>query len=232
MKTTKHNQFKNYTLKICVVAALLLVTAFSSNAQSYRKYLKRHTYVGMIGGFGVRSFTVDSDIKQINNLFTSKVGGNLGIIYGTSSVKFPLTVGMYYQSIEEKRTIDLFSVEGGANVSILHLLGFKKAKLDVYTVSTVDFQSYSFMGTYVDLPEGMSRKMIMGEPLLGKVSSINANLGAGIEYRIREDFNFIHLFAEIKKVVPLTGSSSYAFSNTTVTNNVAVNFGLRIGTLR
>jgi len=231
MKTTANNNSKSL-LNSLLIAALMILVISSSFAQNTKYKSQNNIYVGIEGSFGARSFTTESNIPQLNNLTTVKAGGSIGLIVGTPVVKFPVSIGLYYQALQETRTIDLFTAQSGINVSLLRLLGVKKSPVDIYTLANVDFQSFTFMGTYVDLAEGQSRKEILGEQLLGRKSMVNGNVGLGIEVHLRDDFNFIHLFAETSKSYSLMSNATDLFNNTNITNNMAVNIGIRVGAIK
>ena len=189
-------------------------------------------YIGIEGGFGTRSFTIASNIPQIDQLTTIKAGGSIGFIYGRSIFKFPIVMGLYSQSVDEKRTIDLFTLSAGLNMAILPFIGIKKSPVNIYPLANIEYQGFAFMGSYVKSPDDRPRKQMFGEPLLGRKRMVNANLGVGVAVTLRDDFNFIYLFFEAKKSYSLTSSSSTVFNDTTITNNLAFNIGVRIGTVR
>lgn len=231
MKTSKkYDPQKSIRWFLSTTLFLLLVIPVSySQSIEYNGPIQ---YIGMEAGFGSRSFTIESNIPQLDQLTTVKGGGSFGFIYGTPVFKFPVSVGLYFMSVQEKRTIDLITFHTGVNMSLLQLLGVKNTRVDVYTLTGIDFENFTFMGTYLELPEDMPRRTILGEPLLGSKSILNADAGVGIEIRLMDDFQFVHLFIETKKIFPLTTNATELFHETNITHNLAVNIGLRIGKIR
>ncbi len=98
----------------------------------------------MEGDFGVRSFTLESNISQLDQLATVKGDGSIGFIYGTPTVKMPFVMGLYYQPVQEVVTIDLYSLQTGVDISLLHLMGLKDIPIDIFTVTGIDFQNFTF----------------------------------------------------------------------------------------
>jgi hypothetical protein len=59
-------------------------------------------------------------------------------------------------------------------------------------------------------------------------------VGAGIEVKLIDQFNFVHLFGEVKYGIPVIGSSTKqaAFTNTSGGNQCLINIGVRFGAFR
>lgn len=219
--------------RLLLLTTLFLVMVIPFSFSQSLKYKKPKKFIGMEGGFGARSFTIESNIPQLDELTTIKGGGRFGFIYGTPLVKFPCVVGLYFMSIQEKRTIDLFTFQTGANISLLHLIGIRNSRFDIYALSGLGFEKFTFMGTYLkEIPNDMQRRAISGEPHLGSVNILNANVGVGIEIRLMEGFDFVHLFIESKKIIPIASGATVYFDKTSITNNPAINVGFRVGRIR
>lgn len=222
------------TLKQDLLKALfgIMMTLVIIVAGKTLAYGQSTNYLGMEAGFGTRYFTIESNLPQINKLGTIKGGGSIGGIFGTSAIKVPIAVGLYFQNIDALQTIDLLSLQSSVNISWLHLLGIKSSVIDVYTIAGLDFQRFTFMGTYIKPFEGENRRSVMGEPLLGSQNVLNANIGIGIEIRLIDDYDFLHLFVETNKMMPLMTISSSSFRDTSITNVASINFGVRIGRIK
>ncbi len=232
MKTPMNYYLKETIRCFFLLTLFLLLVVPFSYSQSVAYYKPKHNYIGIEGGFGVRSFTLASNIPQLDQLTTVKGGGSIGFIYGTPTVKIPFVMGLYYQPVQEAVTIDLFALQTGVDISLLHLMGLKDTPIDIYTVTGIDFQNFTFMGTYLKVTDDKPRREIFGEPYLGRKSILNANVGVGIEVRIRDDFDFIHLFLETRKTYPLKTGATEFFNETGITNNMAINIGLRVGAVK
>lgn len=222
------------TLKQDLLKSLfwIMITALIIVAGKSLAYGQSTNYLGMQAGFGTRYFTIESNIARIDQLGTIKGGGSIGGIFGTSAIKVPVAVGLYFQNIDALQTIDLLSLQSGVNISWLHLIGFKNSKVDVYSTTGLDFQRFTFMGTYIEPFEGEKRRRVMGEPVLGSQNILNANIGVGVEIRLIDDYDFLHLFVETNKMIPLMTISSSSFRDTSITNVASINFGVRIGSIR
>jgi hypothetical protein len=68
---------------------------------------------------------------------------------------------------------------------------------------------------------------------LGKISTMRANVGLGLECHIPGKKNFVNLFAEIQYGIPFsTSTKDIPFNSTKATGMLAVNFGLSFGITR
>lgn len=222
---------KECNLKLGIIKKVLVIF-FLAFILSPRLYSQPREYMGIEGGFGARAFTLKSDISQLDNLYTAKAGGSLGLVYGSSFIKVPLSVGSYSMSIEEKRTIDLLTLNLGANIAMLRLFGIKKSPIEIYVLTNLEGQSFLFAGSYMKLMENEPVKRFYGETVLGKIRMLNANIGLGMEFKIVDRYDFVHIFIEAKKPYLLSTSSTHRFAGTDISNNLAINIGLRIGKIR
>lgn len=226
MKTSlKHDLL---TLVFWLMITFLVVIIGKTVTHAQTSYIP---YIGMELGVGGRSFEIESDIPQIDNLTTIKSGGSLGMVFGSEAIKVPVVAGLYFQSIEALQSIDLLSLQANIDVSWLRLLGVR-SPIEVYSITGFSFQHFSFMGTYLDRSEYENVRYVLGEPLLGRQDILNATVGLGIEYRLLDNYDFIHFFIESQKVIPLNTSSSNHFTNTIITNTSSFNVGVRVGRKR
>lgn len=225
MKTTLKQDLLKALFWVMITAVIIVAGKTMVHGQSTN-------YLGMQAGFGARYFTIESNIPRIDHLATIKGGGSIGGIFGTSAIKVPVAVGLYFQNINALQSIDLLSLQSGVNISWLHLMGLKNSMVDVYSTTGLDFQRFTFMGTYIEPSEGEVRRLVLGEPLLGSQNILNANIGVGVEIRLIDEYDFLHLFVETNKMIPLMTISSSSFRDTSITNVASINFGVRVGRIR
>lgn len=232
MKTSSNYSLKESVRLFVLQSLFILLFVPITFAQSVKYKPSKATYIGIEGGFGARSFTLDSDIPQLDELYTAKAGWSLGIIYGSQIIKVPLVLGSYSMSIEEKRTIDLLTLQLGTNISLLRLFGVKKSPIEIYALSNIEVQRFMFAGSYLKLPEDEPIKKFYGERILGNIIMLNANIGVGVEFKIMDKYDFVHLFVETKKSYLIANSATKFFNKTNISNGLVVNIGLRVGTIR
>src|SRR5690606_34553959 len=73
-------------------------------------------YKGIATNFGVRSYTLTSDIPELNNLKVVQEGGNAGFIIGNDIIQARIHgLGYYYSSASTPRTVNTIEVEGLGN---------------------------------------------------------------------------------------------------------------------
>ena len=209
--------FTGLTLRSCTV-----------DAQS----LKPIRYKGLSANFGVRSFSLISDIKELNNMKVTEEGGNIGVVFGNELLRARVQVaGFYYSSANVCRTVNLFETAGVLTLYPLQFGRTKKLNVEPYLTAGGGYNSIRFFGFYLDKdkPHNYSGEK---EPYLGSVNQVMATVGAGLTWKIinEPNFNFAHLNAEVRYATPLSqGSASEAFRNTTTKEHLAVSVGIAFG---
>lgn len=235
MKTTRS------IFKMLQVTAALLVLCFSTQnswAQHDHQVIKNESnslfkYRGLEAGFGVRNFTLSSDVPELQKFAVTEEGGTAAFIFGNNFSRIATSVGLYYSTAGTKRTIDQLEVAIDVNLYLLKALNIPSNKVDVYLLTGLSNQHLKFFGHYIDESERANKKAGAREPYLGKITTSNVNLGFGVEYKLEAESEFIHFFAE--------GHTSYAvsakaeiqpLSNTGIENNYALNIGVRFGKIK
>ena len=189
-------------------------------------------FKGFEASFGTRSFAMTSDIPELSNLTVVEEGGSFGILYGTDRLRVKLrAIGFYNSTDKIKRTINAFETEGIANFYPLQMGKGTKTKVEPYVLAGIAYNQFKLYGHYLHTSEGQPVNYSDSrEPLLGKIVRAMGTVGAGIEWRLVNSFEFIHLFTEIKCTQPLYEKTNETmFANTNIRNCVAVNVGVNFG---
>lgn len=225
--TIKNRTIKRTNREFFILIILIVLSAYSCVAQV--QTLKSIKYLGLEGSFGSRSFSVRSNIKEINNMQTCQEGGSLGVAFGNELLKTRIKVaGYYYSNANTPRTQELFEVAASTNVYPLQWLG-RNSKLQPYITGGLSLDRIKFFGTYLD-DRTFNRPY---EPLLGKLYSVISNAGVGLEFQFPSAVDFIHLFAEATYGAPIHSSASVSeFSRTSIHHFTSFTFGLSFGRKR
>ena len=215
---------------LAILFFILLVQAFVAGAQSYRA---PRTYKGFVASFGIHSSSLSSDIAKIHATELQQAGGQVGFIYGNRIAK--ATVGLigYYSSTgSTKGTTDLYTSDASVNFYPVSWILGRTPFLEPYLTGGVDYHRQKFYGYYINREPGQTNYSQAEAPYLGKVRQVNATFGAGIEVRLKDDYDFIHLFAEARYGRKLSGKSDEAFAATTISDQTQVTVGITFGAAR
>lgn len=224
-----YNCFK--TVFIVILFTTLFIKSCVSNAQSSNA--KYHT--GLTASFGTRSFSITSDIQELNNLKVLEEGGSVGIVFGTEVLRTRLNLaGLYYSAAKVSQTVNVFEMEGLVNY--YPLKAFRKnstTKLEPYFTVGAAQDFVKFYGRYASQGDTQPvNNSTIREPLAGKILQTRATVGLGVEWRIPVDYSFVHLYAEGRYGVPVVYQPDNTFGNTTLTNTTSINVGVSFGFLR
>lgn len=246
---------KNFTLTLAILFSLLIVSVSKNDAFAKGVGMKKAVftddnsdelfynqsyeiptfYSGLQISYGTRAFSNTSNIKELNGLKTIKDGGSLQYIFGTDIVKLPIGFGLYKTGIQETKTIGIVEFEMAVNVSLLKLANINTGRFNVYSVTGANINSYSFLGGYIPESDRRVNRKTSGniEPLIGRVNTVNMNVGLGFEYKIIDDFNFLHIFAEYKRNIQVNEySNDVVLQQTHVKSTSMVNVGLKVGIVK
>jgi hypothetical protein len=215
----------NNSMLMIIVFIIVSVYSCTADAQSHIRWER---YIGFEGTFGVRSFTIKSDVPEVNHLQVVEEGGSAGIVIGNNVFKASARIlGFYYSISSVPRTIDLFESEMVVQYYPLQRL-LRSSGMKVYVSSGVSMDKIKFYGHYLKQDEPINYSDIR-EPYLGKLSQLNASVGIGFEYRL-PNVDFVHLFAEGRYGIPIQSTSSTkAFANTTIKNFTSISVGVSFG---
>lgn len=212
---------------LAILFLILLAQAFVAGAQSHRG---TPVYKGFVASFGVHTSNLSSDIADIHATTLQQAGGQVGLIYGNRIAK--ATVGLigYYSSAgSTEGTTDLYTSNASVNFyPVAWILGRTPA-VEPYFTGGLNYDRYKFYGFYINREPGQTNYSQAEAPYLGKVTQVNATFGAGIEVRLKDDYDFIHLFAEARYGRQLSGKSDEAFSATTISDQTQLTVGITFG---
>lgn len=225
-----YNRFEYNIVKgtfLLVLFTVLMVKSCMAQAQ-------QPLYKGIATNFGVRAFTLKSDIPELNNLRVVQEGGNAGFIVGNDIVQARIHgLGYYYSSANTSRTVNTIEIEGLGNFYPISAIDRSyQGKLNPYVMGGVSQGFMKFHGTYLNNENTPVNYSLGSEPLLGKMSTTVATMGMGLEYRLHFFGTFVHLFTEARFGKPVIMKGDNAFSNTSISNRSSVSIGVSFGGIR
>jgi hypothetical protein len=222
-----YNKFKS--VFILILFTILFIKSTLSEAQ----FIHQRTYLGFTASFGTRSFTINSDIPELDNMKVVQEGGSAGILFGNEVFQARIHVaGLFYSAARTPRTVNRFELEGLMNYYPLKSLGIA-SRTQPYLVGGVAQDFIKFYGRYLSNGEGKPvNNSVSTEPELGRILQTRATVGFGIEYNIPSGISFVKLFAESRYGLPLVYQPGNMFKNTTIKNAAAINVGVSFGILQ
>jgi hypothetical protein len=216
-----------------LVASLILIgclqTTFSQ-AQGLKN--SDYKYIGFEATLGVRTTKLSSDLPAINNMSVVQEGGSLGVVFGNQVVKTRVqAAGFYYSNSSVKHNVNV--VQSALQVNIYPVKLFNKAKqaINPYISGGVDYSTMKLFG-YYNNPDAKINYSSSSAPYLGKIASTRGTVGGGIEWRLSQVSDFVHLFAEARYSWKVKRDADELFENTKVANATSINVGVSFGFLR
>lgn len=222
----RDNQYK-ISIIIILFAGLSLYSTITS-AQSLRNR-RAPLYRGFEMSYGVRSFSIKSNITAINGLDVITEGGSAGIMLGSKVVRTRLIGGFYYAASCVKRTVDAFELDASTNIYPLQTLR-KKSRTTPYLVSALVYNKLKFGGNYLETDTKRTNRSVSDDKYIGKLHQVNFSTGIGASYSLYDRFDYLQLFAETRYNLPLAiDTQSAGFKSTTSTAQLMVTIGVRFG---
>lgn len=215
---------------ILILFIVLMFHALVTSAQSFRGHTST-PYKGFVTSFGTRTGTISSDIEKINASAVLQAGGQIGLVFGNAVVRSRVGLLGYYSSTQGAQgTMDLYTSNIAANFYPLACLSGRVSMLEPYITGTLDYDQYKFFGYYLYREPGSLNYSQTEAPYLGKVTQVNASAGIGLELRLKDEYDFIHLFSEVRYGHNLaTKSRDAAFTGTTIGNQTSITIGVSFG---
>jgi hypothetical protein len=228
--TTNHFKFNmvkgGFYLAMTIV---LLIHSLVSGAQSLDK--AKVFYRGFDVSFGVRATSIQSNISEINNLRLVTEGGSLGFIYGSEVLKSRINVGYFYSAASVPQTIDQVHISKVVNFYPITMLKKKISVVEPYLIGGVNYDLLKFAGSYLEGAKPTTSSV--NDEYIGKTNQLNANMGGGIEFRIRDNLSFLHLYTQVQQSFRLTSESkTAAFEGTRAGNQLILTAGVRFGIVK
>jgi hypothetical protein len=226
-------KLKNLTAKMFATVALLVTAAVVSPGANAQGTFRNKIYKGFNASFGTNSFRSGSNIKQINRDRVTVAGGQVGVTFGTDVVRYDVGLIGYYSSVSDVAgTVDLHTNSISAKFFPLNSFDLPPSLLQPYFTGGVSYDRYKFYGHYTATDEGKINYSV-DVPYVGKITQAKAFVGAGFEFRILSNRDFVHFFTEAKYAYNLTNNSTrLELENTTLSNNIMINAGITFGCRR
>jgi hypothetical protein len=222
-------RFKN--MMTVGIFCLLFIGGQNANAQSFKKFLNTYQ-IGLEGSFGIKSFTVSSDIREINNLHVLGEGGTVGIIWGANAVVGKIRQGYYYSASSVAHTVDEIRSSLTLNFYPNYLFN-PESSFRPYMLMSAERSNFHMHGYYDHNDESVKNHSQSQDPYLGKISTIQVSIGAGIEYRIKTPGHFVALFGEAKYGKAVTSSTNNPlFEQTRLSGQFLMSVGVGFGYYR
>lgn len=224
----RDNQLKG--IFILILFILLMFQALITNAQANRPGTKS-IYRGLTASFGVRSVDIVSNIARIDRTNPMATGGQVGIVFGGRAVRTRVGLLGYYASTGNTAgTTDLYE----SNIAVnFHPLARMNSVISPYLTGGLSYDRYSFFGYYLNQEPGTINLSHADTPFLGKIKQVNASAGIGVEFILKDDFDFIHLFSEMRYSHNLSASTQHsAFAETKLDQQMQVMLGISFGLVR
>src|SRR5688572_1361302 len=113
------NYFKIVGLRAFLIVSMIL-TGECTVAQRLKNFSQKYE-LGLEVTFGIKSFSLSSDINAIDNLKVLAEGGTLGVTIGSGILKGKVRQGYYYSASNVGKTIDYVRSAGVINFYPLDL---------------------------------------------------------------------------------------------------------------
>lgn len=213
-----------------ILFTILFLQSLITNAQSRRG---QDTYRGFYASFASVSQTVSSDIAKIDQNNLLQTGGKVGVVFGTDAIRSKLgLLGYYASSANTPGEIDLYVTDLSINVYPLALITKKDLMVEPYITGGLEYDRYKFYGFYINGEPGITNYS-QEAPYLGKIKQVNATAGLGIEVKLRDRFDFVHLFSEFKHAYNLSTETTHsAFEGTNISGQSQFIVGISFGAHR
>lgn len=234
MTTTRINLSRQKGMMLIILFIVFGLQSSLVQAQSYR-HTGKVTFRGFEGSFGARTFSISSNIDEINNLSVLQEGGQLGFIFGNETFRTKIGVaGFYFSANSVSRTVDLFESDVAIHFYPLSLSKTTQSRVQPYVSAGGVYDKVKFFGYYLQEDGGRVNYSNSKEPFLGSIHQFRASVGTGIEVNLIEKADdFVQLFAEAKYGFKVSSKTSYVdFDETSISNQLMINIGVRFGSIR
>lgn len=229
------DRIQTQVLKLSVILIVILVCDLKScsvMAQGFKNFARDYQ-LGFEGAFGVKNFTISSNIAQINGLNVTEEGGTVGVTLGAKALRVKLRQGYFYSSSTVAQTIDEVRSAFVTNLYPLQLVTKKNMRLQPYFMGGIERNIFKMYGTYGAENSKPVNYSLSEAPYLGKISNMVASVGAGLEYGMKTPGHFVNFFAEARYGKSLrTLSASSLFKQTSTSDQLMISVGVGFGYYR
>jgi hypothetical protein len=232
------NRIKEAMIKWILVISVSLIASISSTVLAQSNFGNNHaTYLGLDYSFGVRSFKLNTDLSKINGMKVVEEGATLGMLFGNKIVQGKLRQGFFYSAASVKYTTNLSTTEAEININPLQMIHVRFRTVEPYLMVGVERNAIKLHGSYVGKEyagaPAYGNSSTEEQPYLGQIVVMRANVGMGLQYRIRCERSFVRIFTEARYGTGLVYSTKADwFKNTKTSNITAVSVGVSFGYLR
>lgn len=204
----------------------------SVTAQGLKQFAGEYQ-IGFEGSFGIKTFSLSSDIAAINGLNVTEEGGTIGVVMGARALRLKLRQGYFYSSSAVAQTVDEVRSAFIANLYPLQLFRGNNTRFQPYFTAGVERNIFKMYGTYGSESIKPRNYSVSEAPFLGKISNMIASVGAGLEYRVTTPGHYINVFAEGRYGKSFrTISSGELFSGTGLSDQLVFSLGVGFGYYR
>jgi len=216
-----------YRAIVCgVLFVVMSLTSMESMAQSRPTF-----YRGVAVSFGTRSEHIQSNIEKINNLNVNLAGGQLGVIVGGEALRLRAGLLGYYTSTgNTPGSMDLYTSEVALHFYPLQLVANVDLPLQPYITGSLGYNQYKFYGHYTSDDNEQVNYSAMEAPYIGRMTGVNANYGIGLQVSLKDRFDFVHLFSEVRFSNTLSSEVTHAaLKGTSLREMSVISIGMTFG---
>jgi hypothetical protein len=231
----KENRVNGLVFLVLGLSILSLTAAVGQSPQpgfnDRQEPSKYPVYRGFEIALGFPTYTLQSNIPQLDHLQATFIGSTLGGVLANQVGKVKANIGVYYSGSSVPYTIDMLQGGISGNLYLLRLNQVKFHLVEPYATVGLSHQQAKFYGTYLH-QDGYTNSSVSTEPLLGRTGWTQLSMGTGAEFQLENDNDrFIHLFTELCYGVPFQFDRSAGEFAKTRNNNpwwiaVGINFGV------
>lgn len=104
-------------------------------------------FVGVEALAGIRSFSLNGDIKQFNDVSVVGQGQSVGLVAGTNSILVKVRFGEYASSHTTSKEIGMKETTVSLNVSPLQFINQRSKQFEPYVLTDIDVNNVSLTGS-------------------------------------------------------------------------------------
>lgn len=213
--------------KACIGLVVSYVLATSvSQAQSLKT---KEDYIGFSASFGARTSNLTSSYAALNGMTLNLSGAAAGLVWGKHSFETRFTAGYHFSGGNTQQTIDSYSAATDVRLFPLGMLLQRNVRIQPYVNAGVMASNQKFYGFYADEDGQFRNYSVSLAPYVGNIVNYSARFGAGLQWSLRNDSNFVKLFAEVNYSTPIAQSTSEALKNTAFSKQVTCDLGISVG---
>jgi hypothetical protein len=203
-----------------------LAAQSSESTPPPRKY-----YAGFNASFGSRTFKCESDFSGINRNSVGLAGGQVGVTLGSTVFRLNIGAFGYYSSVSNiAGTIDLYETNATLNFNPLSLIRGKGSRIEPYIIAGMNYDRLLLYGFYDGTDAPAKNHSLTQQPYLGTLKQLSTTIGTGIEIKIMDRYDFVHLFSEMRYGHVFRNSANRTeLNNTNINDHLMLNIGIRFG---